>query len=263
MQLDDDNAAAPEKVQPVWRSNVPITVKLPSMTPRLGRNLLGRTLMDALQDGIDLGQMAALAWTTPAAVTLSGTAATLLARHRGYGADDLRLDDFAPDVALGSVGEIVHAFSSDPREPITHAELREATDDFAALIKRAADLGDGKADVSFLRRARRQIEAAIRLSIRAQLFERSLWEEWTRVKTPDFSMVAEVAEHYRDYKRRCDVIDIADILAAEVQPIEHCVLALIDEAAAVPPRGLQTLRRLLPRASFVLTGPYLQLGSDG
>lgn len=252
MQLDGDNAAAPEKVQPVWRGTLPVTVRLPVMTPRLGRNTLARTLLEAWQDGVELRRITILAWTPSTALALSGAAANLVAGQLGS-ADGLQLDDFDPDVIVGGLGAVAHDHSDDPRSAIGREELDEVADEFLAMIKFVCDLADNPADVRFLRQTRRRIEAAISLTVRATLFERTLWEEWARIKAPDYSMVAEVAEHYRDYKRQCDVIDIADILAADVRPIEHCTLALIDQAAIIPPLGLQMLRRLLPRASFVLT----------
>jgi len=247
MEIVADNAAVPEKVQ--WRGLE--SIRLPPMSPRLGRNLLARTLAEAWQDGMELGRMAALAWRPGAAVALSNAAGAALAVRQGY-PPDLQLEDFDSDVIVGTIGNVAHDRGDDPREPILRSELDEMADEYLAMIKKATALGDDPAATKFLQQSRRRIEQAISMIVRAPLFGRSLWEEWALLKEPDYSMVAALAEHYADFKRDYDVVDVADILAAHVRPCEDCALAVIDQAAIIPPLGFTTLRRMLPRATFVL-----------
>jgi len=248
--LVTDNAAVPEKVQ--WRGLE--SVRLPPATPRLGRELLARTLIEAYREGVELRHVAALAWSRGAAVALSTTIGGLLAVEQGYDPDEMTLEDFDRDVITGTIGAACYDRNDDPREPITHSELDDLAEEYLAMVAKASELSDTPEDQKFLRQTRKRINAAISLIVRAPLFDRSIFEEWALVKAPDYSMLALIAEQYADYKRALDVADIADILATPVRPVEDCALALIDQAGIIPPLGYRTLRRLLPRASFVLNG---------
>jgi hypothetical protein len=250
MELVIDNASVPERVQ--WRGRE--SIRLPPMSPRLGRNLLARTLVEAWQEGVQLGRMAALAWQPGAAVALSNAAGAALAVRQGYAPDELQLEDFDSDVIVGTLGNVAHEHSDERREPILRSELDEMADEYLAMVRAANDLGDSAADTKFLRQTRKRIEAAVSLIVRAPLFERTLWEEWALVKAPDFSMVAALADQYAEFKHAYDVVDVADIMTTPVRPVQHCELALIDQAGIIPPLGFKTLRRLLPRATFVFNG---------
>jgi len=247
MELVTDNAAVPEKVQ--WRGSE--SVRLPATSPRLGRKLLARTLVEAWSEGLELRRMAALSWRPGAIIELSNAAGALLAIEQGY-EPDLQLEDFG-DIIVGTIGNVLHDRGDDQREPITYTELDEMADAYLAMVQAANELDEhSPADAKFLRQTRKRINAAVSLIVRAPLFDRSTFEEWALVKEPDFSMLAGVEEHYRQFKIDYDVRDVADILAAPVRPIEECALALIDQAGMIPPLGFRTLRQLLPRASFVL-----------
>lgn len=224
-----------------------------------GAPVLARILVEAMREGLDLAHVAVMAWNQGAQLRNS-VRATIAAEQRLP--PDLTLEDMIPGAdpeLIGSVCQVLRAYSYDNREPVTAWHRTAVADEFLELIKRASEVADDTADRKFLRGVRRQIDAAIRLAIGARLDEVSLIEAHRRAVTagerlPAFSFVAEVADYFRDYKTQCDLADLADNLAARLEPVAACSLALIDEAGAIPPLGLRALRRLLPEASFVLAG---------
>ena len=260
MQIAADNAAIPEMVQPFW-NNPPGTVHL------IGDRLSGKTrtlvgiLVAALRDGLTLPGVALLAWTAPGARAFTATATATVAELQGY-PPDTPLADMVPGTApelIGSVCTVIRANTDDTRELMTGEQRAEMAGEFLGLVKRVGELGESADDVTFLRRVRRQIDASVRLSIRARLDQHSLGDAYRAAvaageRLPAPAFVEEVVDYYRDYRRQCGVIDLADLLGARLVPVDACALTLIDEAQGIPPLGLAALRRLLPRAALVLAG---------
>jgi hypothetical protein len=251
-----DDKTAPDKVQQQRRTGRPFTVAVGGSN---GAGVVGRVLVEALREGLDLDRLAVMSWSTGTA--LRNTTRATIAKAQGY-PPDLSLEDMIPGAdpdLIGSVWEILWAHSYDNRQPVTGEHRRAVIAEYLDLIRRAAQLGDDPLEQVFMRGVHRQIDAAIRLSISSRLNEVSLHDAHRAglvagKRWPAFSFVAEVADYFRDYKRDLGVADLADHLAARLEPVTACNLALIEDAGAVPLLGLRALRRLLPNASFVLAG---------
>src|SRR5262245_36332801 len=69
-----------------------------------------------------------------------------------------------------------------------------------------------------------------------------------------FSLVAEIADFYGEFKRREGIVDDADILTGPLYPAADCPLVLVDDAHAVPAAAQAAVARLFPRAALVAAG---------
>src|SRR5262249_5573287 len=151
-----------------------------------------------------------------------------------------------PGAIVGAVCAIVGEYTRDTRSLIDGDDMRECVDEFLDLIRRVSDTKSK----DFLNETRLKIRAAIRLSVNARYHGVSI--EQRRRQTPTgqaLSFVTEVADYYHDYKKQSAVMDTADVLASDVDPVEACSLCLL-HPGGLPPLGMQALRRLLPRAHF-------------
>jgi hypothetical protein len=251
MHLVDDKTA-PDKVQQQRKHGRPFTVLIAG-APASG--ITATILIEAMREGLPLDDAAVLSWNNGQVLRreLRVAIAKAFAYPPDFGLDDM-IAGVDPEL-IGSVWQAVFEHSYDTRQPITAEHRHAVTTEYLELIRRVSEETDSK----FLRSVHRQIDAAIRLSIAARLDGVELADAYrTRQaageRVPAWSFVVEVAQYFRDYKRDLGVADLADTLAARVDPVNTCMLALIDDAAAVPPLGLAALRRLLPNASFVLAG---------
>jgi hypothetical protein len=251
MHLVDDKTA-PDKVQQARRLGRPFTVLINGAQ---ASGITATILIEAMREGLALDNVAALSWNH--GNVLRRELRIAIAKAMNY-PPDFDLDDMISGVdpeLIGSVWGVVFEHSYDHRQPVTAEHRQAVTAEYVDLVRRVSEETDSK----FLRAVHRQIDAAIRLSITARLDEIELEHAYrTRQaageRLPAWSFVVEVAQYFRDYKRDLGLADLADHLAARLQSEPDCMLALIDDAAAVPPLGLRALRRLLPNASFVLAG---------
>jgi hypothetical protein len=249
------NDIAASETQQARRLGDPFTVLVAGAA---NAKLVGRILVEALQDGLELERVAVLSWNSGTA--LKQAARVTVAKAMAY-PPDLSLEEMIPDAdpeLIGSVVRVIDAHSFDRRDPVTGEHRRAVAQEFFELIKRITEVDDA-ADRRYIRSARRQIDAAIRLGINARLEEVRLVEAYRQAladgsQLPAFSFVTEVVSYFAEYKRGVGLADLADQLGAQVEPVPACTLALLEDAGAVPPLGLRALRRLLPNASFVLAG---------
>jgi len=243
-----DDKTAPDKVQQQRRLGLPFTVVTGTLD-------VGRVLVEAMREGLPLDNVAVLSWNN--GTSLRHATRITVAKAQGY-PPDLPLDDMiagADPEVIGSVWQVIDAHSWDRRPPMTGDHRRAVTDEYVELIRRVSE----ESDPTFLRGVRRQIETAIRLSIKSRLDELTLHEACRRAgaagkRLPAWSFICEAVDYFGEYKRQESVADLADHLAAKLEPVPACTLALIDDAGAIPLLGLRALRRLLPHASFVLAG---------
>jgi hypothetical protein len=252
-----DNASAPDKVQQARKQGDPFTLVVTGAhSPRL----VGHILVEAMREGLELDRVAVMSWNSGSAMKYATRVLVAKAMHYP---PDLSLEDMIPGSdpeLIGSVWQVINARAYyGGSDPVTGEHRRLVADQFAELVKRMNDMGAAAADRKFLRHVRRQVDAVIRLSVAARCDETPLLEAYRLAiaageRLPAFSFVVEVADYFEEFKRVVKVADLADQLAAGVEPVTACELALLEDAGAVPPLGLRALRRLLPNASFVLAG---------
>jgi len=202
----------------------------------------------ALTERIDLSQLVVTAWRAGEVSKLDAA----VVRALGVSNPDTILDDIIPGAIVGSTVAIIGAHTRDARPLIDGEDMDEMVTEFAALIQRATKTKSKE----FLAHACQQIHAAIGLVIAARLDCVGLEERYK--KTPidqALSLIVEVADYYRDYKAQSGLIDAADMLVSELEPIPGCALALLDPVG-MPLLALQALRHLLPRAFFCYVRLY-------
>jgi len=202
--------------------------------------------------GVSLCQFALLAPTAARAHMLRRVVADL---HRpGVALEEVLFPDMT-----GGVADV--AFWRGPRaRRATEGQMRIAAEEFAARIARAGELADAPGDHLFLRARRRDVLAVFLLAGRARLAGRPLAdmhaeERGRGMALPEaFSMVAEIADFYAEFKHREGIVDDADILAGPLYPAPDCPLVLVDDADAVGPTAQAAIMRLFPRAALVAAG---------
>lgn len=192
---------------------------------------------DALAERIDLRRLAVTAWRAPTVTKLDA------AIVRAFGYNDLAVDDLIPTAIVGTTTAIVGDHIRDHRQLINREDMQECEDEYLDLLFRASD---GNSE-NFLPDLRAKIRTAIRLSVLARL-DGIMFEKSLRRNKTELSFALAVARYYRDYKQQCGLMDRADMLAAELEPVESCALCLISRR--LPSLALQALRRLLPKAFF-------------
>ena len=143
-----------------------------------------------------------------------------------------------------------------------HWSRRAFVASYMELIRIAAGLDPGT-ETRFIRQARRQIYAALRLDADARLGA-ELSSLYTHPALPAPSFVAEVAERYAAFKTERRLFDETDLRLAGVEPNRNIRLCLIDDAEDLAITDYALLRRLYPAASFLLVGnPAAQIRRDG
>jgi len=195
----------------------------------------------ALSEGLDLSQMVVTAWRRDDVLQLAGE----VVRALGVLNPETELDDVIFNATVGTIVEVAAANSNDTRSLVDFEDSAMCVDEFVALIRRVAETSDK----TFLAQAQKQVHAAIALSIAARLDCVELQDRYRKAPIePALSLVTEVADYYRDFKQQCGMIDVADLLAGELEAVPGCALVLIGRA--VPPLAAQALRRIFPQAFF-------------
>jgi len=198
---------------------------------------------DAQAEGLDLSHLVVTAWSAAQITKLDRALVRGLGQPAG-----VSVDDVIPTAIIGTVLDIVGERGKDSRQLMDGEDLRECEDEYIELIRKASDTKDP----NFLERRRRFIKAAIDLSLRARLDGVTIEDKFYPTVKPigmALSFATEVADYYADYKQQNNLLDAADLLAAELVPIEHCELCFLDRGG-IPPLGITALRRLLPNAFF-------------
>jgi len=197
----------------------------------------------ALEERLDLSHMAVTAWRR-SELTRLGQA---VARALGTDKPELSVDDVIGSAIVGTASELVASHTRDKRHLIDAEDLHKIEDEYLALIAKAS----GTQSSMFLRQARRQISAALNLSLIARLDCVTAEQRYKSLggQRAALSFVVEVDQYLRDYKQQCGLADVADLLTSELEPIDNCALCLLDPVG-LPLLALLALRRLLPRAQL-------------
>jgi len=196
----------------------------------------------ALDSRLDLSQIAVTAWRKEPVELLGRKVVHALgvARNR-----EIELDDLIPKAHFGTVAQLAEEQSRETRPLVDYEDAAQVEDEFVGLIRKVAETKDAK----FLAQARKQVHAAIMLSVDARLDGITLQDRYRKTPIePALSLIAEVADYYRDFKQQCGLIDVADLLAGELEPVPGCQLVLI--GGALPPLAVRSLRRIFPQAFF-------------
>jgi superfamily I DNA/RNA helicase len=119
---------------------------------------------------------------------------------------------------------------------------REVVNLFVDVIKQVGEIGDGKKSLKFLHARKREIKAAILADIEARL---------TGQELPLIAWFHEIADFYREYKRRNGMFDRADLSLAPIIPTTRCALLILDEVSA---EDGALLRSIFPAASTITVG---------
>jgi len=198
---------------------------------------------EALAERLDLSRMAVTAWREPEVIKLD----TQIVRALGRLEPEISIDDIYPKAIVGSVTAIVSEHIIGNHGFATAEDLEDCESKFAELIRHVGETQNEE----FLQQARRHVHGAIMLSVGARLhcvLIDSMYHRARREQSLSFCM--EVADYWRKYKHRRDLLDTADLLGADTNPITTCTLCLLDRTG-MPPLAVQALRRLLPKAFFV------------
>jgi len=169
------------------------------------------------------------------------------------------LEWFFRDDLAGTIAAVAYARSVGAIQ-VNNRHRRQAAAEFTARIKRAAGLTDSPADVAFLKCRHRDVLIIIELDQRARVTGRSLAEIHSDqvargARVPQaFSLVAEAADFYAEFRHRERLVDDGDVLAGALYPADDCPLVLVDEAQDVPPSAQAAVARMFPRAALVAAG---------
>ena len=200
-----------------------------------------RAVAGAMAEGIDLRHLAVTAWRKADVARLGRE----VVRALGERDPELEVDDIYPEANIGTVAELAKARCVTIHWFIDAEDASTCENEFVDLIRRVAETLDDK----FLQQARKQVHAAINLSLAARLDCVRLEDRYRKTPIePALSLVTEVTDYYRDFKQQCGMIDVADILAGELEPVPGCKLVLI--AGHLPKLAKQSLRRIFPQAFF-------------
>lgn len=190
-----------------------------------------------------MSRMAVTAWQAASVKALSIKVAQALG-----GKPESEVDDIIPHALVDTVVNLVLANSNERRTLVDEEDMQKCENEYVELIRRASETKSER----FLAAARRRVHAAIVLSLAARLNVISLQQAYRSAPIgAALSFVVEVAAYWRDFKRQSSLIDQADLLAGELEPVNSCKLCLLDRRG-VPVLAMQALRRLLPQAFICL-----------
>jgi hypothetical protein len=197
----------------------------------------------ALTERLKLSHLVVTAWRKTETLRIAEEAVRAL----GVSKPEVELDDIIANAHIDTVAGLALGNSTTTATLVDDDDVEQATTEFLTLIARATQTESKK----FLQQARRQVHAAIALSMAARLDCVSVEEHYQATPIDQaISFVVEVADYWRDYKQQNEMVDIADIFAGELEPIDNCEFCLLDRRG-MPPLAMQALRRLLPKAYFV------------